>query len=74
MGSRTSVVVEPSARHRNSSKLAQEVEQTEATLDALQQKIQAMLDDPAVALSRIMQENARQQHLQAYLKGLKFDV
>ena len=62
------------ARHRNSSKLTQEVEQTEATLDALQQKIQAMLDDPTVALSRIMQENARQQHLQEYLKGLKFDV
>src|SRR6058998_1559227 len=62
------------ARHRNSSKLAREVEQTEATLQALQQKIQAMLNDPTVELSRVMQEKARQQHLQAYLKGLKFDV
>ena len=61
------------ARHPNSSKLAQ-VEQTEATLQALQQKIQAMLNDPTVELSRVMQEKARQQHLQAYLKGLKFDV
>jgi len=33
-----------------------------------------MLDDPTVELSRVMQENARQQHLQAYLKGLKFDL
>ena len=32
-----------------------------------------MLDDPTVALSRVIQENARQQQLQAYLKGLKFD-
>jgi len=27
-----------------------------------------------VDLSRVMQEKARQQQLQAYLKGLKFDV
>ncbi len=62
------------ARHRNSSKLSQEVEQTEATLETLQETIQTMLDNPTVDLSRVMQEKARQQQLQAYLKGLKFDV
>ena len=62
------------ARHRNSSTLAQEVEQTEAALETLQKTIQTMLDNPTVDLSRVMQENARQQQLQAYLKGLKFDV
>ena len=62
------------ARHRNSSKLSQEVEQTEAALETLQKSIQAMLDNPTVDLSRVMQESARQQQLQAYLKGLKFDV
>ena len=62
------------ARHRNASKLSQEVEQTEAALETLQKTIQTMLDNPTVDLSRVMQENARQQQLQAYLKGLKFDV
>ena len=62
------------ARQRNSSKLSQEVEQTEATLETLQETIQTMLDNPTVDLSRVMQEKARQQQLQAYLKGLKFDV
>ncbi len=66
--------IEDLRRHSNSSKLAQEVEQTEAALEALQKKIQAMLDDPTVELSRVMQENARQQQLQAYLNGLKFNV
>src|SRR5216117_4152407 len=66
--------IEDLRRHSNSSKLAQEVEQTEAALEALQKKIQAMLDDPTVELSRVMQENARQQQLQAYLNGLKFSV
>jgi DNA repair ATPase RecN len=60
------------ARHRNLSKVAQEVEQTEAALEGLQKNIQAMLDNPTVDLSRVMQENARQQQLQAYLRGLKF--
>ena len=62
------------ARQRNSSKVAQEVKQTEAALEELQKEIQAMLDNPTVDLSRVMQESARQQQLQAYLKGLKFDV
>src|SRR5207247_10169448 len=55
------------ARHRNSSKLALEVEQTEAALETLQKSIQAMLDNPTVDLSRVMQEGGRQQHLQAFV-------
>lgn len=60
-------------RRQTSSELTQEVTQTEAALEALQQKIGDMLDDPDVELSRVMQEKARQQELQAYLKGLKFN-
>jgi vacuolar-type H+-ATPase subunit I/STV1 len=59
-------------RHRNPPELAGEIAQSEAALEAIHQKIQAMLDDPTVELSRAMQEKARQQELEAYLKGLKF--
>jgi hypothetical protein len=61
-------------RGRNSSGVAQEVAQTEAALESLQKKIGEMLDDPTVELSRVIPENARQEQLQAYLKGLKFNA
>ena len=61
-------------RHRNPSQLAQEVAQTEAALEELQKKIQQMLDDPAIELWRVMRENARQEKLEAYLNGLKFNA
>jgi exonuclease VII large subunit len=70
---RQSLVAEIGKRSQGSSPLTEEVAQTEATLEALQKKIREMLDDPAVELSRLMQENARQEELQAYLKGLKFN-
>src|SRR5437867_9751997 len=40
------------ARQRNSSKVAQEVKQTEAALEELQKEIQAMLDNPTVEIGR----------------------
>jgi DNA anti-recombination protein RmuC len=61
-------------RQRNSPELAQEMAQTEAALEGIQKKIREMVDDPTAELSRVMQENARQQELQGYLKGLKFNV
>ena len=61
-------------RHHNVSAPVRqaEVAQTEAALQALQRNIHEMMDDPNVELSRLMQENARQEKLQAYLKGLTF--
>jgi hypothetical protein len=61
-------------RHRKPSELAEEIALTEAALDSLQETTRQMLDDPAVELSRLMQENARQEKLQAYLQGLKFNA
>ncbi len=61
-------------RRDNSSGLTQEVEKTEAALEALRKEIEAMVNDPTVELARVMREKARQQELQAYLRGLKFRV
>ena len=59
-------------RRTNSSELEQEVAQTEATLQTIEKKVQAMVDDSTVGLSLVMQEGAQQRELEAYLRGLKF--
>jgi DNA repair exonuclease SbcCD ATPase subunit len=64
--------IEDLRQRSNSRDTTAEVAQTEAELEAVQKKIQAMLDDSTVELSRVMKENSRQMELQAYLKGLRF--
>jgi len=49
-----------------------EVAQTEAALTELKTKIQSMVDDPTVAMSKLVRASAREAELGAYLKGLQF--
>jgi chromosome segregation ATPase len=51
-----------------------EIAQTEKAILELRSRIETMVDDPTVALSKLVQASARESELHAYLKGLKFKV
>jgi chromosome segregation ATPase len=51
-----------------------EIAQTEKAISELRNRIETMVDDPTVALSKLVQASAREAELHAYLKGLKFKV
>jgi hypothetical protein len=51
-----------------------EIAQTEKAILELRNRIETMVDDPTVALSKLVQASAREAELHAYLKGLKFKV
>jgi hypothetical protein len=51
-----------------------EIENVTAQLDATTKEIGAMLDDPSVDLSRVMQKRKEQAELKAYLEGLSFSI
>jgi len=51
-----------------------EIAQTEKAILELRSRIETMVDDPTVALSKLVQASAREAELHAYLKGLKFKV
>jgi sulfite reductase alpha subunit-like flavoprotein len=51
-----------------------EIAQTEKAIFELRSRIETMVDDPTVALSKLVQASARESELHAYLKGLKFKL
>jgi hypothetical protein len=52
--------------------LTTEITQSEAALDQVRVSIHTMVNDPSVAISKLVRANAREGELAAYLKGLKF--
>jgi hypothetical protein len=52
--------------------LSTEIAQSEAALDQVRDTIDTMVNDPSVAISKLVRAKAREGELSAYLKGLKF--
>lgn len=51
-----------------------EIERVAAQLEGVTREIGAMLDDPSIDLSRVMQKRKEQAELKAYLDGLRFSI
>jgi hypothetical protein len=51
-----------------------EIERVTTRLETTTKEIGAMLDDPSVDLSRVMQKRKEQAELKAYLEGLRFSI
>jgi hypothetical protein len=51
-----------------------EIERVGEQLDGIAREIGAMLDDPAIELSRVMRKRTEQAELKAYLNGLRFSI
>jgi hypothetical protein len=51
-----------------------ELAQTERALAELQREIQVLLDDTEADLARLMRKNAQRAQLEAYYKGLTFQL
>jgi hypothetical protein len=59
-------------RQADRRELSEEIAQSEAALNQVRITIQAMVDDPSVAISKVVRAKARESELAAYLKGLNF--
>jgi len=55
-------------------KIQLEMAQTERALSDLQREIQVLLNDTDADLARLMRKNAQRQQMEAYLKGLTFQL
>ena len=55
-------------------KIQLEMAQTERALSDLQREIQGLLDDTDADLARLMRKNSQRQQMEAYLKGLTFQL
>jgi hypothetical protein len=55
-------------------RIQMELAQTERALAELQREIQVLLDDTNADLARLMRKNAQRSQLEAYYKGLTFQL
>jgi len=63
-----------SLRQRDRRELSIEIAQSQAALNQIRITIQTMLNDPSVAISKLVRARAREGELAAYLKGLNFNA
>ena len=61
-------------RIANLNGVEEEVARVTSELESATKEIGAMLDDPSVDLSRVMQKRKEQAELKAYLEGLRFAI
>ena len=59
---------------RDRRELSIEIAQSQAALNQIRITIQTMLNDPSVAISKLVRARAREGELAAYLKGLNFNA
>jgi hypothetical protein len=72
---RNSLLSEIAVLRKNADReLSTEIAQSEAALDQVRVNIHTMVNDPSVAISKLVRAKAREGELAAYLKGLKFKV
>ena len=66
--------LELNERIANLNGVEEEVARVTSELESATKEIGAMLDDPSVDLSRVMQKRKEQAELKAYLEGLRFAI